>query len=99
MRKIGKRYAASTWSWKAGVPGGAMWGATTRPAPARVAPVAASEKTAIARRRRIFSKRIRPAFASRWCPNRLHRRLGRALAADPHDGRVGEVGAETLLRA
>src|SRR2546427_9265136 len=44
-------------------------------------------------------KRIRPAFASGWCPNRLHRRLGRALAADPHDGRVGEVGAETLLRA
>src|SRR6266550_8474445 len=53
---MGKRYAASTWSWNAGVPGGSTCGATTRPAPARVEPVAASEKTAIARSRRTLRK-------------------------------------------
>src|SRR5256714_9790500 len=63
---MGKRYAARTWSWNAGVPGGSTCGATTRPAPARVDPAAAKEKTAIARRRRTLP-RIRLAIASAWC--------------------------------
>src|SRR5438876_1624353 len=70
-----------------------MCGATTRPAPARVEPVAASEKTAIARRRRTQSK-----DTARDCV-RMVSGVGRALAANSHDGGMGQVGAEALLAA
>lgn len=56
MRKIGNRYAARTWSWKAGVPGGSTCGATTKPEPASVAPPTARPKMPIATKRRNASK-------------------------------------------
>src|SRR5256885_2868930 len=97
---MGKRYAARTWSWKAGVPGGSTCGATTRPAPARVEPVAAREKTAIARRRRTCEQGYGPPLRPDRVRERFRRSgLERALAADPDDGRMREVGAEPLLRA
>src|SRR2546430_16149932 len=96
---MGKRYAASTWSWKAGVPGGSTCGATTRPAPARVEPVAAREKTAIARRRRTFEKDTARLCVRMVSGLEIRGRLSVVLACRGHAAEFHDLAGHLVDRA